>query len=429
MPNVKRPRVAAIHLDGPQLQSIEALCGELRAADSLTDYLGSYSWTETDVLILGTRRHGEVDASVNLLTLGAKYFSWSDTYGRNPVGTPLWHYSDPDSGNTERELRVPNTCPDSYKLLSAELSRQLTRDTDPPETIYTTRQGGSRLVETTSGLAVALRLALPNRSETAENGSSRPLALLLPAAANLGAWFHAFLSDVHEADPASVPDAPPRLSQPWDWFTPEERALADQIARVESDLERLHTERERLNEGLASEGERADAGIRRALWADGEELVTAVGEILANLGFSVLDMDLIRQGQPKREDLRLTLPNDSEWEAMAEVKGSNSGTKTNDTRQIREQRDLFIADRGKAPNLTLWLCNPHRTRDPSSRRSPGDNVREAAENIGAVHVLVPDLYKQWARVAAGELEAAAVIQSLVDAEPGLWTPPDAPSGS
>ena len=146
--------------------------------------------------------------------------------------------------------------------------------------------------------------------------------------------------------------------------------------------------------------------------------------MLTDLGFTVRDMDEgLRQDEPKREDLRLTLQGIPEWQAMVEVKGYTSGTRTNDARQIREHRDRYTREEGRLPDLTVWLSNPFRTRDPSSRPAPDHNVRDRAEDIGAVHVLVSDLYRQRMLVTTGSLEAETMRQSLVDAELGLWTPP------
>ena len=105
------------------------------------------------------------------------------------------------------------------------------------------------------------------------------------------------------------------------------------------------------------------------------------------------------------------------------MKGYTSGTKTNDARQIREHRDHYIREEGRSPDLTVWLSNSYRTMDPSSRPAPDQNVKDAAEAIGTVHVLASDLYRQWALVAAGCLDAETVIQSLVNADPGPWAPP------
>ena len=428
MTNTRRPRVAAIGLDSPQLESIAPLCGELRPADSLSDYLQRYSWTETDVIVLSSLDSGEIDNGVNLITVGPNYIYWPDSYNA-PIGRPL-HTVNTKVVNTERELKVPPGCPEMYKPLAVELSRHLMRATESPAVMKTTRQDRTTLIETTSGSPIALRLVLPARSTVADGEASRPIALLLPEVTNLAAWFRAFLCELHKSDPIRVPQAPPRLSQPLDWYTPQERGLADRISQIESESERLSNERDQLQEELAAEGENADKGIRRALWADGDDLITAVREVLTNLGFAVRDMDAeLGQDEPKREDLRLTHQDVPEWEAMVEVKGYTSGIRTNDARQIREHRDRYIREERRSPKLTVWLSNPYRTMEPSSRPAPDHNVKDAAEAVGTVHVLVPDLYRQWALVAAGNLDAKAVIQSLVKADPGLWTPPAPGSGT
>ena len=90
-------------------------------------------------------------------------------------------------------------------------------------------------------------------------------------------------------------------------------------------------------------------------------MVAAVRDILADLGFVVRDMDAkLKQGKPKREDLRLTRQGVPGWEAIVEVKGYTSGTRTNDARQIREHRDRYITEEGRPPDLTVWLSNPYR---------------------------------------------------------------------
>ena len=244
------------------------------------------------------------------------------------------------------------------------------------------------------------------------------------------AWFRAFLCDLHESDPTRVPQAPPRLNQPSDWYTPRERALAARISEIDSALERLNSERVQLQTKLATEGESADKGIRQALWADGAALVAAVKDLLDKLGFKVRDMDKgLKEGEPKREDLRLTRQGAPGWEAIVEVKGYTKGVRPTDSRQIREHRDRYIREEARDPDLTVWLSNPYRMWEPSSRPAPDQQVKDAAESAGTVHVLASDLYRQWALVAAGSLEAETVIQSLMGAAPGLWTPPVPGSGT
>ena len=428
MTKTRRPRVAAIWLADSQVASIAPLCGELRSEDSLSDYLQSYSWTETDLMVSSALDQDEVDSSVNLMTIGPAFFYWSDRYSVRHGMRP--HFVRTDTSNTERELVIPPACPDLYKPLAAELSRLVGRAAEPPAVWETSREDCTALIETTSGRPVALRLVLPSRSRAADGERSRPIALLLPGASNLAAWFRSFLCELHESDHIRVPQAPPRLSQPSDWYTPQERVLADRISRIESEIERLSNERGHLQTKLAAEGEKADMGIRRTLWSDGDDLTVAARNMLIDLGFAVRDMDTeLRQNEPKREDLRLTLQGAPEWQATVEVKGYTSGTRTNDARQIREHRDRYIAEEGCSPDLTMWLANPYRTTEPSSRPAPDQNVKDAAEAVGTVHVLATDLYRQWALVAAGSLDAETVIQSLVNASPGLWTPPTPGSGT
>ena len=128
------------------------------------------------------------------------------------------------------------------------------------------------------------------------------------------------------------------------------------------------------------------------------------------------------QGEPKHEDLRLTHEDRVGWEAIVEVKGYTGGTRTNDTRQIREHRKRYRSDHQREPDLTLWVANPHRRADPSVRPTPDGNVKTAAEITGIVHALSKDLYMQWLQVVSGSLEADQVSQSLADASPGLWAP-------
>ena len=95
-------------------------------------------------------------------------------------------------------------------------------------------------------------------------------------------------------------------------------------------------------------------------------MVSAAKEMLSRLGFTVRDMDAeLTQGEPRREDLRLTLNDVSGWQAIVEVKGYPSGTKTNDARQIREHRDRYVIEEGRNPELTVWLSNTYRATDPS----------------------------------------------------------------
>ena len=419
----RRPRVAAIGLEGPQAESIAPLCGTLRTADSVAAYVHQFSWTETDIVVLGASRVGELGVRVHLFANGRMSFRWSDAHAATPGGRFVYPHYVERAENTERETRVPTACPEPYKRLAGELSRQLNRAFEPPATLKTSRPGGTSLIETTSGRPVASRLVLTKDSTGAKDQRATSVALLLPESAALVAWFTAFLHDLHETDPVRVPHPPPRLSHPSDWYTPQETAIADRIADTELELNRLSDELAALETRLTGETQQADQGVRRVLWADGDELVAAVHDILFDLGFTVRDMDAeVVPGEPKREDLRLTLEGRTKWGAVVEVKGYTNGIKTSDSRQIREHLARFIREEGREPDLTVWISNSFREIDPSSRPAPDQNVDVVAGAAGVVHVMTTDLYRQWAFVAANKLKAEDVVQSLLGAAPGLWTP-------
>lgn len=434
----KRPRVAVIGFTKSQSETIKWLCGEMRVAASVEDYLKRYSWTETDIAVAQGFR-GQIGRGVHAFLIAPLDCEW-ETFPQSGI-----QWIETDRSNTEREVKVGGEVPGVYKTLSHELVSHVHSADDPPSVLkphwvlsihddpHSRWMGGETnvLVETTSTFLLAVRhVRMYPIGHGADADVGESIVLAFATEVNLSAWFRAFLHDVHEADPEGIPRAPPLVASPADWYTPEEQQLAAEIEAVEEEAERLLVERERLLdecEALVGElrlaGEKADKGIRRIIWEDGDNLVEAVKEVLTNLGFQMQDMDAgLKQGEAKREDLRLTLEERPGWEAIVEVKGYNKGTRTNDARQIGQFRVRYAAERGKSPDLTLWIANPHRNEDPSSRPAPDNNVRETAETIETVHVSATDLYRQWTLVANGSLEASDVVQQLVASPPGLWKP-------
>jgi hypothetical protein len=404
----------------------------LRTTDSLNDYLKNYSWTETDIVVARSVHYQEIAKGVHLLTTGPTTFL-TRRFGLSDPSVLLEVRSD----NTEHELHVARPCPSTYRELAEELISFLSTGKKPPPVVKTPtlkwppvdelEKSRSALVQTTSGHPVAMRFGLPAHPNIPQNKSVGALALALPTISNLPEWFQAFLTDIHSVDAERVPQAPARLSDPSVWFTPEEVALQERITEISSEIERLETEQAQVQSDLREESRRADTEMRRAVWSDGDDLVEVASVMLADIGFMVENMDAgLQPNDPKREDLRLSIRSKPGWEAIVEVKGYTSGVRTNDARQIREHRDRYIAEKGHPPDLTLWLTNPFRQKDPSSRPVPDKNVGDAAENIGATHILSTDLYLQWSRVKRDECASEDLVRQLVGADPGLWHPPTQP---
>ena len=421
--------MAAIGLDDQELEKIAPLCGTLRPANSPDTYAHEYSWTETDLAVV-MDHNIPFGLSVNVLAIGAGKPRQNKASQRAGAGLAVVRPKRLIRG-PERETRVmmedhgdcADSCPaNAYISLATELSKQLHRtDTLVPVVPPHMRPTGARsehiLIASTSGQPVAIRQV--------HTWSQGPyiVVLLPPEVTNLSAWFRAFLTDVHNMDTGRVPHPPARLLTPSDWYTPEERRLASRISRTTKKIDRLRADIERLDAALISATEQADVGIRRVLWASGEELEAAVRDILTDLGFHVREMDEeLGSGHPKREDLRLTHDTHRGWEAIVEVKGYANSTKTSDTRQIGEQRVRYAAEKGRPPDLTLWVANSYRNRDPTCRPSPDAQVGDSAAAIGAVHILAADLYRLWALVADNRHTATNVADRLIDAIPGCWYP-------
>ena len=420
---VERPRVAAISLEDALVEAMRPLCGTLRRANSISDYLGRFNWAETDVVISHEYNGAAETSDVPILSIGVTDIRWDEAHSSAGY-TDGWVRT---ARNTEREVRVHEGCPERYRTLAAELVGRLNSQSYAPRVIEIRGfpvENVDALAVTTSGYPVALRFVRTYTREAASNGDSNGITLVLPEEANLAEWFAAFLHDVHEIDSTLVPHPPLRMLKPSDWYTPQERELEIQIKLKSTQIEELAAEIEAIDAELVSASEKADAGIRQAILADGDDLTAAIAEILTEFGFTVRDMDIgLQPGEPKHEDLRLTLDSKPDWEAIVEVKGYRSGIKTNDARQIREHRDHYFSEHSQPPDLTLWVANPHRDTDPSSRPAPDGNVADNAENVGAVCALAPDLYRMWMSVVQGDLAAEEAAQHLIDAEPGLWTLP------
>ena len=253
-----RPRVAAIGLNEDQVVSIEPLCGTLRAADSVGEYVKEFSCTETDIVI-GTGLEGKVvGGKVHVVAIEPR--SWTYYQGFRfvrPLGrggrqsTPVSLTIDTNEDNTEREVSVPETYSGYYKDLARDLKQRLRRSRQTPATLSLFgRVVKEHLVETTSGHPVAVRCIRLEGSRENEgrgdalDGDQKPhfVVLALPQVDNLSEWFRVFLADIHQVDRTRVPYAPPRILKPDAWHTPEENALALQMADVRSRITRLEAD-------------------------------------------------------------------------------------------------------------------------------------------------------------------------------------------
>ena len=159
----KKPRVAAIGLDVSQNQAIEWLCGEMRVAASVEEYLERFNWTETDIAVVHGFQGG-ISGGVHVLMSAPLECEW-DAY---PVPGSQSVETDPE--NTEREVKVGSDCPVVYKTLADDLVSHVRGAEDPPSVLRPWWDSGGDdygyvwtgaktdvLVETTSHFPLAVR--------------------------------------------------------------------------------------------------------------------------------------------------------------------------------------------------------------------------------------------------------------------------------
>ena len=85
--------------------------------------------------------------------------------------------------STERELEANDTCPEVYRSLASDLSRQLARSGTPPPTIappWHPSEDGITLVGTSSGRPVALRFGLAHGVRAGGDIGSTLIGIALP---------------------------------------------------------------------------------------------------------------------------------------------------------------------------------------------------------------------------------------------------------
>jgi hypothetical protein len=141
------------------------------------------------------------------------------------------------------------------------------------------------------------------------------------------------------------------------WLTRDElraRAGLDDLfverTRVLSELDAREL---KLNVALAEATARADAGSRSLLTEQGDRLVAAAKQTLAQLGFEVADVDQAVADGPKKglkvEDLRLGDSDDLAWTNITEIRGYAGGAKTSDLQRIGRFAALYERETGSAP--------------------------------------------------------------------------------
>jgi hypothetical protein len=229
--------------------------------------------------------------------------------------------------------------------------------------------------------------------------------------------------------------SPDRFPAPPDWRVVSEWQSAQELAAIEH-LATLRLEREATVARLSQQedqaeterklaSEVADASLRRLLTDQGPTLVNEVLETLIELGFAPQDMDSVHPAGDRREDLRITTPDDPTWEAIAEVRGYQAGAKVNDFLRLSRFAVRYAAEKQRSPSAIWYIANIFIRQSPSERPpmldSSNDEVEEFS-NAGGLVVDTRDLFRLRRAVQDGHLDKVAA-RRLLTAKTGRFKYP------
>jgi hypothetical protein len=214
------------------------------------------------------------------------------------------------------------------------------------------------------------------------------------------------------------------------WLTPAERSQIAQIEAVASERDALILALDQrataAEKALASASEAADQTERHLITAQGPDLVNAVIAALRAFGFGVQDMDEVWADNDRREDLRVTTPDDPNWEALAEVRGYASGAKVSDLIRIQGRFvPRYFVEKGKSPTAAWYIATQFLREDPATRPLILQTNPEEVEEFGSSSGLcidTRDLLRLWLGVQAGDLAPSAVRTLLTSSRGRLVIP-------
>ncbi|MBW3579083.1 MAG: hypothetical protein KY462_15390 [Actinobacteria bacterium] len=202
-------------------------------------------------------------------------------------------------------------------------------------------------------------------------GDPDAMALALPADVSRPVeWVKWALKRFRQLTPERFEQIPGWEQRP-DWMTATERTIADELDRAQKErddyLQQSDARISELREQLAVAANNAERGLRQLLTGRGDQLVDAVVDVLDRFGFKVERIDPDVDPNNKVEDLRVRNPDDSDWEALVEVRGYKGGAQLHDLMRTQRFRDRYIADSGRPPSAVWYIANQFAGQDPDGR--------------------------------------------------------------
>jgi hypothetical protein len=244
-------------------------------------------------------------------------------------------------------------------------------------------------------------------------------------------WLRAALRNWHIRNPERFPRTADWRSRPT-WQTPAETAANDLVATAQAAhaaaLMKFAQEIADLKDQAQRASDEAAKRSRRLLTEQDDELVDAVKDALTFFGFTVQDVDrLIPEGQARKEDLRLSDPENPAWSNITEVKGYLAGgAKSRDLLKVIHYGGLYFRETGTEPVSLWYIVNHFGSRDPDDRPrvlTGADDEIAYFASLGGLIIDTRELFRLLKLVETGVLAAADARETLRTAT-GIYTAPD-----
>lgn len=267
---------------------------------------------------------------------------------------------------------------------------------------------------------------------TIDSERSRGLIVALPAETKRpDLWLMQFQELLHLRNPDIFPLADSWATDDPRWLPIEAERLLEKKRQSEAELQETAQQLEREIQETKRELDQVlvrdrATGIQRLLTAQGDDLTDAVKEALETLGYAVQDMDAPKlPGEPRLEDLRITLPGRKDWTVLAEVKGYKNDAKVNDLQQLPGRPLRKFMEETKLPPSSLWhIVNTRIEENPSARKRAHHHFNQEDTTLIAEHegliLETRDLFEAVKAIQRGD-HTAEELREAIEASELYWT--------
>ena len=249
---------------------------------------------------------------------------------------------------------------------------------------------------------------------------------------DLRAWLVAAFREWHRLYPQRFP-AVADWARAAEWATPAERELLHQIQDADNALEKARAEHEAtvasLDEALSVARVDGDTYERALLTGTGTQLETAVSRALTELGFVVQEMDETWPADARREDFRISDPDEPGWLALGEAKGFTKGVSESGLMNLMKYVAMYITEERRTPQRQWYITNYFLHEDPATRPhalNGRDDVIDTFADASGLIIDTRDLFALLA-VAHQQPEWKAEIRESMRRQTGRFAVPTEPS--